>query len=491
MSWFRSLLGRRTVNAVEVDDGLREARASVNRALTQLLESQASLWDAYVDPREAYLGPDGELWNQIGASAGLGIDEPPYRSDGELDAIRSKCRWLSRENEFAINGHENRVSYIIGWGHTYTVVGRSDEVTQEMTARVQAWLDSWLRINRWPIRQQEALFRGDRDGETFIRLFRGQDGFLRVRFVEPSAIRTPTGGYKDYTSFGIETDPEDIEEVIAYHILDQLNKGEWVSATDIQHRRYNADSGMKRGLPLFYAVRKNLSRAERILRNMSSAAAIQAAIALIRKHETAAKTAVKTFLDARANLQVTNVDGTTGNVMHYPSGSIIDAPAGMEYIFPKEGLDPSKFVVALQAELRAIAARLVMPEFMLTSDASNANYSSTLVAEGPAVKKFERDQQTQIQYDLEIIDVALAYAVECGQLAAADVAAVKVHAEPPSVRVRDTVKEAQAAQILSTLGWLSPQTGAAQFGLDYQTEQDNIEQHQERTGGVPGMIPPA
>ena len=38
----------------------------------------------------------------------------------------------------------------------------------------------------------------------------------------------------------------------------------------------------------------------------------------------------------------------------------------------------------LQAELRAIAARLVMPEFMLTSDASNANYASTMVAEGPA-----------------------------------------------------------------------------------------------------------
>ena len=33
-----------------------------------------------------------------------------------------------------------------------------------------------------------------------------------------------------------------------------------------------------------------------------------------------------------------------------------------------------------------------MPEFMFTSDASNANYASTLVAEGPAVKMFERLQ---------------------------------------------------------------------------------------------------
>ena len=43
-------------------------------------------------------------------------------------------------------------------------------------------------------------------------------------------------------------------------------------------------------------------------------------------------------------------------------------------------------MTVLQAELRAIASRLVMPEFMLTSDASNANYASTMVAEGPAVQ---------------------------------------------------------------------------------------------------------
>ena len=55
----------------------------------------------------------------------------------------------------------------------------------------------------------------------------------------------------------------------------------------------------------------------------------------------------------------------------------------MEYDFPARGLDASSFVAVLQAELRAIAARLVMPEFMFTSDASNANYASTMVAEGP------------------------------------------------------------------------------------------------------------
>lgn len=481
MGWF----SRKAEQVTETAE-LREARAAVNRGLAHLLESQASLWDSYVDPREAYLGPDGELWNAIGTAAGPGIDLPPYSTDGELDQIRNKCRWLSRENEFAINGHENRISYIVGFGHTYTVVGRSGETPPDCVARVQTWLDSWLKVTRWTLRQQEALFRGDRDGETFLRLFRHEDGFLRVRFVEACAVRTPPSG-GPCESFGIKTDPDDMEEVEAYWVVDADGRGEWVPAAAMQHRKYNLDSGSKRGLPLFYPVRKNLSRAEKILRNMSTAAAIQAAIALIRKHQTAAKEAVKTFVNARANMQVSNSDGTTGNVLHYPPGSIIDAPQGTAYEFPKDGLDPAKFVVALQAELRAISARLVMPEFMLTSDASNANFASTMVAEGPAVKKFERDQQVQVEHDREIIDRALSYAVECGLLAAADVAAVKVNAEPPSVKSRDEVKDAQAAQILSTLGWLSPQTGASRFGLDYQTEQDNLEQHQERTGGLPGV----
>ena len=43
--------------------------------------------------------------------------------------------------------------------------------------------------------------------------------------------------------------------------------------------------------------------------------------------------------------------------------------AGTEYEFPAAALDAGRYVAVLQAELRAIAARLVMPEFMFTSDA--------------------------------------------------------------------------------------------------------------------------
>ena len=43
--------------------------------------------------------------------------------------------------------------------------------------------------------------------------------------------------------------------------------------------------------------------------------------------------------------------------------------------------------------LLSTAAGAGLPEFMLTSDASNSNYASTMIAEGPAVKLFQSEQQ--------------------------------------------------------------------------------------------------
>ena len=55
----------------------------------------------------------------------------PFRNEQELAAIRDQCRTLAVANEFAINGHENRISYIVGSGHAYRATatrgGRDDE----------------------------------------------------------------------------------------------------------------------------------------------------------------------------------------------------------------------------------------------------------------------------------------------------------------------------------------------------------------------------
>ena len=123
-------------------------------------------------------------------------------------------------------------------------------------------------------------------------------------------------------------------------------------------------------------------------------------------------------------------------------------------------------MAVLQAILRAVASRLCMPEYMLTSDASNASYSSTLVAESPAVKMFQRLQHELMEDDREVFARVLQTAAEAGRLPADLPGRVELQIEPPSVAVRNALEEAQVDEILVRNGAMSVATMALRHGLD-------------------------
>jgi len=425
-----------------------------------LLEAFDQLWDHFVDPTEPLYDDAGTRWISLGNTRGSAA----MSNEPHLAEIRAQCRALAVENEFAINGHENRISYIVGTGHRYRAAARADGAPNEQLLRdVQALVDEFVRVNRWHQRQQEIVRRRDRDGECFLRLFLGADGMTRVRFVEPEQVATPTDRANDpAASFGIQTEPRDVETPLGYWI-----DGRWVDAAEIQHRKQGVDANVKRGLPLLYPVRQNLRRAEKLLRNMSVVAEIQSAVALIRKHRGATAAGVEQFVRNQADQTATSAaTGRTSHLRRFNPGTILDAMAGTDYEFPAAGIDAGRFVTVLQAELRAVASRLVMPEFMLTSDASNANYASTMVAEGPAVKMFERLQREMIEDDVELIRRVLSGAVRTGRLPKEALTAVDIHATAPTLASRDRLRDAQADQILVRAGAMSPQTMALRHGLD-------------------------
>jgi capsid protein len=455
----------------------------LGRLERRLLEAFDELWDNFVDPADALYDADGSRWSPVGGDAASGSGGGvPFTSEPQLGEIRDQCRALAVHNEFAINGHENRISYVVGNGHTYRVTARGNpEELGPLVRDVQAVLDDFVRVNRWTKRQQEIVQRRDRDGEVFLRLFLGPEGTVRVRFVEPSQVSTPAKLAGDpAASFGIQTDPDDVETVFGYYI-----DGHWVDASAIQHRKANVDGNVKRGLSLFYPVRKNLRRADKLLRNMSVVAGIQSAIAIIRKHASATRGTVQQFVQDQAETSLTGrSSGRTSHFQRYAPGTILDACAGVDYEFPAAAIDASRYVAVLQAELRAIAARLVMPEFMLTSDASNANYASTMVAEGPAVKMFQRLQQEMIEEDLDVLRRVVAAAAETGRLPRDALADVEIQAVPPSLAVRDRFKETHADEILLRNGVMSPQTMAMRHGLDPDRELRLIAERSTAATGV-------
>lgn len=460
----------------------------------------------YVDPKEAFLGPDGEYWNPIsggtkGAGFGL-IEQPPYRTTPELMWMRVIGKFLYYYNGYAINGYQSRVNYIIGKGHTYNAELRDSAGDPGAPIRVNAWLEKWLRKNKWKRRQGETQLRGDRDGEGFLRFFYPDDGYMLVRYVEPAAIVEPPTGEQtaDYDdSFGIRTHKDDIETPIAYWVQSPDGiYGDWVPADQIQHRKCNADSSLKRGVPLFWGIRHSLDRSYDILKNNSLAIKIQSAIALIRKHQSS-KEAVRSFITAKQQDSLNQIGfkggkggkfgkgGENDNVFRYPAGSILDSSGNISYEFPTIGADPAKSVVALQAELRHIAVAIQMPEYMFTGDASNNNRASSDTAESPAMKRFQRDQECTVEADLEIIDMAQEHAVATGILDEADVLACRVTAEAPECETRSRLDDARIRQIDMGLKILSPQTAASQTGNNYEQEQSNIESHADRVGDINGL----
>jgi hypothetical protein len=443
----------------------------------RLAETFDELWSGFVDPREPYADdPDGSVWLALDA-VGNSSRCAGFADERQLAALRTECRALAVLNEFAVNGHENRVSYIVGGGHVYRAALRKDLAgPTHLAVEAQRVVDEFLRVNRWQQRQQEIVLRMDRDGEAFLRFFTGPGGMTHVRFIEPDQVYAPTSAAGDTTtSFGIVCDPHDVETVTAYYV-----DGRAVDAASIQHRKANVDANVKRGLPLFFPVRKNLRRAEKLLRNMSTVAEIQSAIALIRKHGGASRTAVQQFVMAQNDGAAANsINARSSSIRRYAPGTILDAYGNVDYDFPASSLNAASYVAVLQAELRAIAARLVMPEFMLTSDASNGNFASTLVAESPALRIFERLQARQIADDRAVIERVLENAVAAGRLSSEVLAGVEIQIEPPSLAVRDAKAEAERREIEFANGILSPQTWSQKSGLDYDREQANLAAHQK------------
>jgi hypothetical protein len=418
-----------------------------------------------------------------------------YINEIELRQIRARSRVFGQTNPYAIGAGRNRMAYVVGSGHTYKVLPRDpDDAGEEMLADCRKVLDDFRKRNKWSKRQKETVRRLDRDGERFLRLFVDeQKGELNVRFVEPLEIQNPPDKTSaDGVYFGIEfkrveAGPEnpvyDIETPVHYFLVNIGTLGEviglreTVPADQVQHLKANVDITWPRGLPTWYALQGHLADAVRTLKATGQIVEFRARIGMIRRHINGTKESLRWAVNATQGGG--NKPPPVQTAGHYPYASIIDTSDATEYQFPSGTTPVDKNVAAIQAELRACAAALAMPEYMLSGDASNANFSSTMVAEGPAVKTFEEMQADLIEADVEIMERQLQIAAKAGWIAGASegdiLEKVKVEAEPPIIKSENRLEEAQADQILLQAAVMSKETMAARHGLVYADERDKLE----------------
>jgi hypothetical protein len=397
----------------------------------------------------------------------------------ELFEIIRESRNISH-SPFAISALENRINYIFGDGFKYKVMPKQAGTSEELIEQTQAVIDDFMRANDWQDRQEETQRRLDRDGETFVGFTPAQDlegveeeAIYQMNFIEPEYIVPPDGQDQNGVwSWGIKTAEDNVEDVQAYNVKIGDSFQEEIDADKILHRKLNVDRNEKRGFPSLADVRLNLKRANKILRNAGTVAGIQAAIALIRRH---ASTAPK--IQGMIASQEVAKDAFGRSVLDMPEGAIIDTTGGSEYDFPATNVNPTNITGIIQAEIRAVGARFQMPEFMISSDASNANYSSTLVSEGPFVRSIEKLQRQTIDSERLIFKKVIDKAIEEDTLPENVWDLLMLDISAPSLVVRDLKEEAEIAALLIREKISSIERQAEErFGIDdYEAEREIIE----------------
>ena len=501
---------------------LRWIEQDANRALPDLGTALVEAYGDVVDTRE-YLRDDSFGYPQtpvdVLGDRREGIFRPHFESEQELAAIRGQGRILGTSFSTGICVRENLINYTVGTGCEVKCLPLSEQ-TKELARRVQKCVDEFLDLNDFCGNLDQDLFGYSiEDGEFFLRLV--PDGWkCLARRIEPSEVTQPMSprgiedwlthaGHADCDSFesswrfGVHTAMDDVEVPYGYHVVRDTAGSDWdyLAADYVEHYKRNVPRNVKRGLSDFYPIRHWLEGAAKLGTNVVTTSAIQAAVAFLKKYAPGTNS-------SRVGEEVTNLAAeyrrvssnagqtqTDRNIARLRAGTTLHVSNGTEYTHgPMGQASGPNFVPVIQAALRLVGVRHQMAEYMISPDASNANYASTLVAEAPFVKSREREQRRYISTLRRIIWKAVKHACKAGFFGDADFDAIERYVDItvslPEVQSRDKMAEAQRIQIETQVGVLSIPSAQEQLGYDPEHEKARgagakTQPEQESDGGQP------
>lgn len=468
------------------------------------LEALQEAQGDWVDPR-GWMTDDPRFGRSGGQTASMPGDRaggrmlPIIESDTDLDQIRGISRRISYTSPSAKCALLNLTNWVIGTGFEYSIEPADKHNTDPaLVAAVQRVLDEFDGENDWQGDFERELFqRKVRDGEYFVVLFGQGGGHVQLRAIEPELIRTPLDWppMGQTYSFGIDTKEFDVQTVLGYWV-DWTGEDDWeyLPAGRIEHVKRNVDRTVKRGLSDFYAVYEFLRDAEKLLRNTAKSAGIAAAIAWIEEFAPGTNQDQVESLRASTRTMKWNQTDMTGRqrtkyARHYEPGTIAQVEAGRKYHpSPLTMTNGANFVEIEQGVLRIVGSNWAMPEYMISGDASNANYSSTMVAESPFVKNGEQEQQFTVSKHRRLLWKVLDYAVQAGRLHKYNVydvrqlqRLVQLAIEPPKVAATDASAEEGIRAIRHDKGVLSTETWQQEVNLDPEVEKER--------GAAPAVLP--
>jgi len=408
-----------------------------------------------------------ESANYIGRQPGYSHDVV-YNLDGDdpLYDLIKKSRIAYYRYPWIKGAVDNFVNYAVGDGFNF------EPDTEDEKARDywESFEDASLSLEV----QQEMVRRWKRDGEFILRWFppnrsRGET-LPEFRFVDPIRVRDPRG----QISMGVMTEPDDISKPVAYYIkpTEESMDAEVVPADQILHFKAGVDSDQKRGRPWTEIALAPAEMSRQWINGRAILNRARSAYAVVKKVD-GKPSEVLSISDGQN--QTNNASGSTKASKAMRPGSRVTTSKNVDIEFPSANLNASDTQHDGRAIALMMAAGLNMPEFMVTGDASNANYASTFEAAGPSVKMFNASQAALGCW----LGLVLAPRVfKDGQRIGAvsqSLDAMTVAVNGDSVEARDSEKHTRTILLQTDAGLMSDKTARGGLGLDNDEEEAELE----------------
>lgn len=414
-------------------------------------------------------------------------------------SLREAAQRAALENTHAVGYLESLRRFVVGQGATITVEHDDDKVAKAC----DDWLTQFRMWNRWDTLEDEIPGRTWRDGECFIRRFDAPpdpeldpavarrlagiasaedlrpdedppEGMIFLRLVPAEQIADPQGTI----SHGIVTARNDVETVLGYcWCPDGKNLKEVVPAGELLHVKARVDSDVKRGRSLLEPLLKRLRQYEDWLNYRITLNLMRTAVVLVKTIQ-GSPGQIAGVRDAQQKERDDKPGATRGLKMLRP-GTTVHASPGVSYEFKNPQINAPDAAEDGRAILLTLAAASGLAEYMFTGDGSNANYSSTMIAESPSVREFEswQDFFTPVFEQLHrwaLVAAARANAIE--GLTEEQAKTIPITVAWPPMLARNEAEHAAANKIRREAGVLSQEGMARDEGIDWPVEKERLAQ---------------
>lgn len=354
------------------------------------------------------------------------------------------------------------------------VVGSDAHITpKDENPKVKEWWDEFYDVNKFDMRMKELVRRCFRDGESFLRFFKSKKkkGVPLVRFIEPNTVKDPQARH----TYGIEVNPDDVEDVKAYWIMNaRSNRVRRIKADEIIHTKINVDSNVKRGVSFLVGIAKYIVKYGLWLDDRIRLNKIRSMFNMIMKVTGISPTAFSEKFD---DVVGKTVAGGTAKKKIPKSGTVLVSTPGVDYEYKNLNIhaeDTGKDGRLIELQ---VAKGTNLVEYVVRADSSNSNYSSTMVSESPMVKMFEAWQDIFKKPMQAIFKKAIEYGIKAGEVPKGSDTKCDVNFANLIHREIKDETEAYVLQIESRI--VSKKTISEKFGYNYDAEKEQIKKEFE------------